>query len=91
MQAEVPWDALRYVTGQINYGGRVTDDWDRRCLMSILGIYLNAGILESNYRFSGSGIYHAPKPGPFQAGGFLRRFGVELTLASHFPEGNKFD
>ncbi|CAM9277540.1 unnamed protein product [Ascophyllum nodosum] len=66
-QAEVPWDALRYVTGHINYGGRVTDDWDRRCLMSILGIYVNDGILDSDYRFSESGIYYAPNPGSFQA------------------------
>ena len=67
-QAEVPWDALRYVTGHINYGGRVTDDWDRRCLMSILGIYVNDGILDSDYRFSESGIYYAPNPGSFQVG-----------------------
>lgn len=57
---------MRYVTGQINYGGRVTDDWDRRCLMSILGIYMNDGILKSLYRFSGSGVYFSPPPGPFQ-------------------------
>lgn len=28
---------------------------------------MNDGILQSTYRFSGSGIYFAPPPGPFQA------------------------
>jgi len=48
----IPWDALRYVTGQINYGGRVTDDWDRRCLMAILGKFYTPALLEDpNYAF----------------------------------------
>jgi dynein heavy chain, axonemal len=59
-QDTVPWDALNYVTGHINYGGRVTDDWDRRCLMSVLSIYMIPQILQDGYKFSASGTYYAP-------------------------------
>jgi dynein heavy chain len=62
-QEILPWDALNYVTGQINYGGRVTDDWDRRTLMSMLSIYMVPDILEEGYAFSRSGTYYAPVPG----------------------------
>lgn len=65
-QEHIPWDALRYVCGHINYGGRVTDDWDRRCLMSILHKYFTPSILNDEYKFSESGIYFAPKQGEFQ-------------------------
>lgn len=62
-QDTVPWDALNYVTGHINYGGRVTDDWDRRCLMSVLSIYMVPDILNEDYKFSKSGTYFAPSIG----------------------------
>jgi len=51
-EEEIPWDALRYVVGQINYGGRVTDDWDRRCLMTILSSYYTLRVLDdAGYSF----------------------------------------
>jgi dynein heavy chain len=33
---EINWEAIWYMIGQINYGGRVTDNWDRICLLTIL-------------------------------------------------------
>jgi dynein heavy chain len=33
---DIPWDAMKFMTGQINYGGRVTDDFDRQLLMTML-------------------------------------------------------
>ena len=62
-QPTIPWDALLYVTGQIHYGGRVTDDLDRRCLMSILKKYYLEAVLDDAYRFTPSGVYYAPEEG----------------------------
>jgi dynein heavy chain len=44
---DIPWDALKFMTGEINYGGRVTDDWDRILLMNTLSIYYNDSIVSS--------------------------------------------
>jgi len=62
-EEEIPWDAIKFVTGQINYGGRVTDDWDRRCLMHILSKFINTEAGKPGYKFSDSGMYHIPEVG----------------------------
>lgn len=60
---EIPYDAIHYLTGHCNYGGRVTDDWDRRCLISILNnAYGPAVVQENKYKFSPAGVYHVPPP-----------------------------
>lgn len=33
---KVPWEDLRYLFGEIMYGGHITDDWDRRLCISYL-------------------------------------------------------
>jgi len=40
----VNYKALNYCIGQCNYGGRVTDDKDRRCLMTILKNFFNEDV-----------------------------------------------
>ena len=65
-QEEVPWDALIFVTGHINYGGRVTDDNDRICLIKSLMKYCSPDCLKEGYKFSNSGTYYAPEDGPIE-------------------------
>jgi dynein heavy chain len=52
-ESEDPYEALSYLIGECNYGGRVTDDWDRRLITTILEDFLNPRIANSsNYLFS---------------------------------------
>ncbi|CAH1104335.1 unnamed protein product, partial [Psylliodes chrysocephalus] len=59
-EGKIPWDALEYLTGEITYGGRVTDYWDLRCLKTILKIFFCEKTLNANYTYSPSGIYYCP-------------------------------
>ncbi|XP_016061753.1 PREDICTED: dynein heavy chain 17, axonemal [Miniopterus natalensis] len=43
---KVPWDDLRYLFGEIMYGGHITDDWDRRLCRTYLMEYIRAEMLE---------------------------------------------
>ncbi|KAL8620599.1 Dynein heavy chain 12, axonemal [Nucella lapillus] len=63
---EVPFDAISYMTGECNYGGRVTDDWDRRCLLTILSDFYNPNVTtEAKFKLSPSGNYTVPPKGSY--------------------------
>lgn len=50
-QDSVPWDTLRYLIGEAMYGGRVTDNWDRRVLNTYLEEFFGDFIFDQNQRF----------------------------------------
>jgi dynein heavy chain len=58
--------ALVYLTGECNYGGRVTDAHDRRTLVSILSVIYQPNILHDSYRLSNSGAYLVPEDCEYQ-------------------------
>ncbi|KAJ8683862.1 hypothetical protein QAD02_019654 [Eretmocerus hayati] len=60
---DVPFKAILYLTGECNYGGRVTDDRDRRCLNTILLDFYNSDVIDKpNYSFCGTlKEYQLPK------------------------------
>eukprot|EP00794_Sanderia_malayensis_P006345 gene6346-7072_t len=60
LEGIVPWGALTFITGEITYGGRVTDAWDQRCLRTILKRFFAPNTLDEDYKFSESGVYFAP-------------------------------
>ncbi|XP_058534261.1 dynein axonemal heavy chain 11 [Ochotona princeps] len=44
--ASVPWEDLRYLFGEIMYGGHITDDWDRRLCRVYLEEFMNPALTE---------------------------------------------
>ncbi len=54
-----------YTAGHINYGGRVTDDWDRRLQLSIIETLYNPAVLNEDHKFSPSGVYHQLPAGDY--------------------------
>ena len=44
---QVPWDDLRYLFGEIMYGGHITDDWDRRLCRTYLTEYMKPELVSA--------------------------------------------
>ncbi|XP_028725159.1 dynein heavy chain 2, axonemal [Peromyscus leucopus] len=61
---ETPWDALKYLIAGVNYGGHVTDDWDRRLLTTYINDYFcEQALTTPSYRLSVLDTYFIPKDG----------------------------
>ncbi|RLN66518.1 hypothetical protein BBP00_00002156 [Phytophthora kernoviae] len=61
---DTPWDALKYLIAQANYGGRVTDDWDRRLMLVYISQFFSENVLTvDNMSLSDSEYYFVPDDG----------------------------
>ena len=58
---KTPWDALQYLIADANYGGRITDDFDRRLVRVYIAQFFNADSLAvQQYPLSELKAYHVP-------------------------------
>ena len=56
---KIPWDDLKYIFGEIMYGGHIVDDWDRRLCKGYLENLMTDSILDEGELFpyvEGKGI-----------------------------------
>jgi hypothetical protein len=59
--SEIPFKALIYLTAECYYGGKVTDDWDRRVLNALLtDFYKDDIIIYESYKFCELTEYYIP-------------------------------
>ena len=49
--SSIPWDDLRYLFGEIFYGGHITDNYDRKLCSTYLELYVRAELLEGNLTY----------------------------------------
>ncbi|KAL0019092.1 hypothetical protein WJX77_000912 [Trebouxia sp. C0004] len=57
--ADIPFKVLRFLVTEINYGGRVTDDKDRRLINNLVSGFVGPQVLDPGYKFSASGAYES--------------------------------
>jgi len=63
----IPWEALRYMVAEANYGGRVTDPKDRLTINVVLEEFYNPNMLKKNHKMDEDGKYFVPDDGNLES------------------------
>uniref|UniRef100_A0A8C4MCH5 Dynein axonemal heavy chain 9 n=1 Tax=Equus asinus asinus TaxID=83772 RepID=A0A8C4MCH5_EQUAS len=81
--AKVPYDDLRYLFGEIMYGGHITDDWDRRLCRTYLEEFIKPEMLEGELSLAPG----FPLPGNMDYSGYHQYIDAELPPESPYLYG----
>nr|XP_060500991.1 dynein axonemal heavy chain 9-like [Panthera onca] len=81
--AKVPYDDLRYLFGEIMYGGHITDDWDRRLCRTYLEEFIRPEMLEGELCLAPG----FPLPGNLDYTGYHQYIDAELPAESPYLYG----
>ncbi|MEJ1273094.1 hypothetical protein NN561_003953 [Cricetulus griseus] len=80
---KVPYDDLRYLFGEIMYGGHITDDWDRRLCRTYLEEFIRPEMLEGELSLAPG----FPLPGNMDYSGYHQYIDAELPPESPYLYG----
>uniref|UniRef100_A0A8C8ZVZ0 Dynein axonemal heavy chain 9 n=1 Tax=Prolemur simus TaxID=1328070 RepID=A0A8C8ZVZ0_PROSS len=81
--AKVPYDDLRYLFGEIMYGGHITDDWDRRLCRTYLEEFIKPEMLEGELSLAPG----FPLPGNLDYPGYHQYIDAQLPPESPYLYG----
>jgi len=67
---KIPWEDLKYIFGEIMYGGHIVDDWDRRMCATYLNYFMRDELLDEHemipYSDGQKLSWPSPQPGPHE-------------------------
>jgi dynein heavy chain len=78
----VPYDDLRYIYGEIMYGGHITDNWDRRTCNTYLRVLIRPEILTKDFNLTQG--FKSPDPSRFDYEAY-RKY-IEEKLPQESPQ-----
>lgn len=76
---KVPYDDIRYIYGEIMYGGHITDNWDRRTNSTYLEVIIKPEILTNANLAPG---FKSPDPNKFEREAYDKYIDEKLPLGS---------
>uniref|UniRef100_A0ABM5FM48 Dynein axonemal heavy chain 9 isoform X2 n=1 Tax=Pogona vitticeps TaxID=103695 RepID=A0ABM5FM48_9SAUR len=77
--SKVPYDDLRYLFGEIMYGGHITDDWDRRLCKTYLEEFIKPEMMEGEFMLAPG----FPLPGNMDYNSYHQY--IDATLPAESP------